>query len=78
MVLTVSESGLGSYLVRKFFCQAFDNMVRVELVLDPDPPPEVMAATQGVEKLLLKEKTFIMIGSIQPTLVAIPKVIKPY
>ena len=50
--------------MRKFFGQAFDNMVRVELVLDPDPPPEVMAATQGVEKLLLKEKTFIMIGSI--------------
>ena len=64
--------------MRKFFGQAFDNMVRVELVLDPDPPPEVMAATQGVEKLLLKEKTFIMIGSIQPTQVAIPKVIKPY
>lgn len=78
MVQTVIESGSGSYLVRKFFGQAFDNMVRVELVLDPDPPPEVMAATQGVEKLLLKEKTFIMIGSIQPTLVAIPKVIKPY
>ena len=56
MVPTVSESVSGSYLVRKFFGQAFDNMVRVELVLDPDPPPEVMAATQGVEKLLLKEK----------------------
>ena len=52
--------------MRKFFGQAFDNMVRVELVLDPDPPPEVMAATQGVEKLLLKEKNLLNVSMSIP------------
>jgi len=39
----------GSYLVSEFFGQALDDMIRVKFVLDPDPPPEVMAATQSVE-----------------------------